>query len=94
MGAGKCHRCGDPLAFVLMAGAERKVRPVDPIPDELGRVIAQRVGSRLIRGRVSPVGERVAGVVRLRDHHETCSGIPPRKTPKPPPDLAEPLPTL
>lgn len=93
MSAGKCHRCGEPIKFVLMAGAERKLRPVDPVPDELGKVLAERAGSRLIRGRVSPVGEPGwSGAVRLRDHFETCSGIPPRRTPKPPPDLSVPLP--
>lgn len=90
---GKCHRCGVTIAFVRMAGPERKVCPVDPVSDELGQIVARRVGTQFIDGRRSPVGERVApGTVRLRSHFETCSNLPARKTPKPPPDLSVPLP--
>ena len=89
--AGKCHACGESIAFVTMAGAEKKIRPVDPVPDELGTIVAQRAGSRLIRGVLMPIGVPAQGT-RYRSHFETCSGLPKRKTPKPPPDVSVPLP--
>lgn len=90
---GKCVRCGMTIAFVRMAGAESKVRPVDPVPDSLGTILAERAGSRFIRGVVSAANNGTPpGRVRLRSHFETCSNLPARKTPKPPPDLSVPLP--
>lgn len=71
----RCSRCSAPLKFVKMRTG--KAMPVDPIPDDLGNVLARpdTVG-RLVDGHVKPTDppcEVPAGYRRYMPHWSTCA---------------------
>ena len=87
-----CRTCSFPIRFVKMRTGSSM--PVDPVPDNLGNVVALRdqIG-RLTDGHIVPPDQPTPdGYTRLMPHYGTCAKTPARKKPRTPgpPVAAEP----